>query len=219
MNVPVENQTTSVKVRDRGDIEVSEVPTTTVVTTTTTTTPPIPTDMMLIGTSSPRISLLDGSPSRPTITVTCRPRTWMQKLTEGQISEPWEEDNTSGESSVVETLPEEIPDELGHEWRVLHPFDLPGVRFPADTTSQTKDIWPKTMHWWNLSKQQSIWMKYPCGDRGTIAFTHLIMETLSIEEEVEEEEEEVEEEESGYKEDKWRGPIEDLLEGIIKMIL
>ena len=35
---------------------------------------------------------------------------------------------------MVETLPEEIPDELGHEWRVLHPFDLPGVRFPTDTT-------------------------------------------------------------------------------------
>ena len=23
---------------------------------------------------------------------------------------------------------------LGHEWRVLHPFELPGVRFPTDTT-------------------------------------------------------------------------------------
>ena len=43
------------------------------------------------------------------------------------------------------------------------------------------------------------------------------METLSIEEEVEEEE--VKEEESGYKEGKWRGPREDLLEGIIKIIL
>ena len=32
---------TSVKVCDRGEIEVSEVPTTTVVTTTTTTTPHI----------------------------------------------------------------------------------------------------------------------------------------------------------------------------------
>ena len=29
---------------------------------------------------------------------------------------------------------EEIPDELGHEWRVLHPFELPGVRFPMDST-------------------------------------------------------------------------------------
>ena len=39
------------------------------------------------------------------------------------------------DTSVVETLPEDIPDELGHEWRVLHPFDLPGVRFPTDTMS------------------------------------------------------------------------------------
>ena len=122
------------QVHDRDEIEVSEVPTTTVVTTATTTTPPIPTDMTLIGTSSPRVSLPEGSLSCPTVTVTCRPRTWMQQLTEGQISQPREEDNSSGETSVVETLPEEIPDELGHEWRVLYPFDLPGVRFPADTT-------------------------------------------------------------------------------------
>ena len=90
--------------------------------------------MTVIGTSSPRVSLPEGSSSCPTITATCRPRTWMQQLTEGQISEPREEDNSSGETSAVETLPGEIPDELGHEWRVLHPFDLPGVRFPTDTT-------------------------------------------------------------------------------------
>ena len=56
---------------------------------------------------------------------TCRPRTWMQQLTEGQISEPQDGDNITGDSSIVETLPEGIPDELGCEWRVLHPFDLP----------------------------------------------------------------------------------------------
>ena len=134
INVPTENQTTSVEVHDRGELELTEVPTTTVVTTTTSTTPPIPMDMTLIGNSSPRVSLPEGSPSCPTVTATCRPRTWMQQLTEGQISKPREEENNSGESSVVETLPEDIPDELGHEWRVLHPFDLPGVRFPTDTT-------------------------------------------------------------------------------------
>ena len=50
-------------------------------------------------------------------------------------NEPRREDVISSESntSVVETLHEDIPDELGHEWRVLHPFDLPGVRFPTDT--------------------------------------------------------------------------------------
>ena len=31
-------------------------------------------------------------------------------------------------------MPGAIPDELGGEWRVLHPFNLPGVRFPTDTT-------------------------------------------------------------------------------------
>ena len=134
MNVPTENQVTSVEIHDRGEIEVTEVPTTTVAMTAITTTPPIPTDMNVIGTSSPRVSLLEGSSSHPTVTVTCRPRTWMQQLTEGQISEPQEEDNSSGEMSVVETIPGEIPDELGHEWRVLHPFDLPGVKFPNDTT-------------------------------------------------------------------------------------
>ena len=87
------------------------------------------------GTSSPRISLPKGSPSHPTFTATCRPRTWMQQLTEGQTNESRREDASSSESntSVVETLPEDIPDELGHEWRVLHPFELPGVRFPTDT--------------------------------------------------------------------------------------
>ena len=59
----------------------------------------------------------------------------MQQLTEGQITKSRREDATSSESntSAVETLPEDIPDGLGHEWRVLNPFELPGVRFPMDT--------------------------------------------------------------------------------------
>ena len=126
----------STEVCESNNIEVLDVPTTTVVTTTTsTTTPPITLDTELRGTSSPRISLPKGSPSRPTVTATCRPRTWMQQLTEGQTNEPRREDVSSSKSntSVVETLPEDIPDELGCEWRVLHLFDLPGVRFPTDT--------------------------------------------------------------------------------------
>ena len=56
-------------------------------------------------------------------------------LPRDKTTEPRREDASSSESntSVVETLPEDIPDELCHEWRVLHPFDLPGVRFPTDT--------------------------------------------------------------------------------------
>ena len=94
--------------------------------------PPITTDVTLI--SSPRVSLPEGSSLCPTVTATCRPRTWMQQLTEGQISEPREEENISGDPSVIEMLSGAIPDELGCEWRVLHPFNLPGVRFPIDTT-------------------------------------------------------------------------------------
>ena len=126
MNAPTRNQVTSIEVHERDNIEVPDILTTTVVTTSVTI-PPIPLDVELIGTSSPRISLPEGSPSRPTVTAACRPRTWMQQLTEGQITEPRRGDASSSESntSVVETLPEEIPDELGREWRVPHLFDLP----------------------------------------------------------------------------------------------
>ena len=43
----------------------------------------------------------------------------------------------SGESSLSEPsllVEEEVPENLGHKWRVLHPFELPGVRFPTDAT-------------------------------------------------------------------------------------
>ena len=137
MNVPPGDLMTSTEVCERDIIEVPDVLTTTVITTTTSVTaPPIIVETELIGMSSPRISLPEGSPSCPTVTATCRPRTWMQQLTEGQTNEPRREDVSSSESntSVVETLLEDISGELGHEWRVLHPFDHPGVRFPTDTT-------------------------------------------------------------------------------------
>ena len=136
VNVPAGNQLTSIEVHERDNIEVPDVPTTTIATAAvSTTTPPITVDVKLRSTSSPRVSLPEGSPSCPTVTATCRPRTWMQQLTEGQTNEPRREDISSseGNTSVVETLPEDIPDELGHEWRVLHLFDLPGVRFSTDT--------------------------------------------------------------------------------------
>ena len=54
----------------------------------------------------------------------------MQQIAEGQINEPVRENTVSDESnlSTIDVVPEEIPNELGHEWRVLHPFELPGVR-------------------------------------------------------------------------------------------
>ena len=119
----------STEVHERDVVEVPDVP------VTTTATPPVTLDVEPRGTSSPRISLPEGSPSCPIVTATCRPRTWMQQLTEGQITESRREDASSSESntSAVETLPEDIPDELGCEWKVFHPFELPGVRYPIDT--------------------------------------------------------------------------------------
>ena len=39
-------------------------------------------------TGSPTNFLLNGLPSRPTATATCRPWTWLQCVLEGQINEP-----------------------------------------------------------------------------------------------------------------------------------
>ena len=127
-SVTAGSQLASVEVHERDVVEVLDVP-------TTTTSLPMNIEVEPRGTSSPRISLPEGSPSHPTVTATCRPKTWMQQLTEGQTSEPRREDASTSESntSAVETLPEDILDELGREWRVLHPFELPGVRFPTDT--------------------------------------------------------------------------------------
>ena len=136
-NIPVGDQRTSVEVHVRDDIEVLEVLTTTVVTTTIPTpTSPNIADTDPRGTGSPWISLPERTVPHPTVTATCRPRTLMQQLTEGQTAEPRREGDSSNESleTIEETIPGEIPDELGHEWRDLHPFDLPGMRFHTDTT-------------------------------------------------------------------------------------
>ena len=136
LNVSMENQIAPDREQSRDVLEVIEVLTTTVpITNVTITSPPI-TNVAVTDTSGPRVCLPESSPPGPTVTATCRPRTWMQQLTEGQTTEPQREDTSSSEHevSMVETLPEEIPDELGHEWRVLHPFDLPGVRVPSETT-------------------------------------------------------------------------------------
>ena len=89
-------------------------------------------------TISPWTYLPNGSPPRPTATATCRPQTWVQCISEGQIDEHSREDEDSLESEPLEPLVlQGLPDELGPEWRVLHPFEIPGVRFPMDDTPPT----------------------------------------------------------------------------------
>ena len=79
-----------------------------------------------------------GMPPRPTATATLRPRTWVQRISEGQIEEEQPRDEDSEESDTLEPLVMEgLPDELGPEWRVLHPFEIPGVRNPMEDTPPT----------------------------------------------------------------------------------
>ena len=70
------------------------------------------------------------------MTATCRPQTWVQHVSEGQTNDPPPEGTGSAESSLAEPslLAEGIPENLGHEWRVLKPFEITGVRFPTDNT-------------------------------------------------------------------------------------
>ena len=74
------------------------------------------------------------------------------------------------------------------------------------------------MHWWNLSKQQNIWMMFPPGDKEITDFTLHDMVILFTEEEVEEEVEE-EEGESGFSKGKWIDLMEDLEEDMFKVII
>ena len=107
-SIPTGSQLATTEVCERDVVEMPDIPTTTIATTTSITTLPVTLDVEPRGTSSPRISLPKGYLSHPTVTAACRPRTWMQQLTEGQTTEPRGEDASSSESntSMVETLPE-----------------------------------------------------------------------------------------------------------------
>ena len=103
--------TSEVSDRNENDVPV----TSTSVVTTTSVVPEA--EAMETKTRSPRTFLPNGSPSRPTATATCRPRTWVQCISEGQLNEPIPDDAHSTESGQTETsvLAEEIPEELGCE--------------------------------------------------------------------------------------------------------
>ena len=87
-------------------------------------------------TGSPRMFLPNGSPSRSTMTATCRQQMWVQHVSEGWTNGPPPDGTGSGQSSLSgpSLLEEGVPENLGHEWRFLHPFEIPGVRFPTDST-------------------------------------------------------------------------------------
>ena len=75
------------------------------------------------------------------MTATCRPQTWVQRVSEGWTSVPHPDSSDPGAGSppgLFSLINEEVPENLGCEWRVLHPFEIPGVRFPMDITLPTQ---------------------------------------------------------------------------------
>ena len=125
------------------------------------------------------------------------------KSLRGRSNEPTRENASSNESSLsaIEVLPEEIPDELGHEWRVLHPFELQGMRFPMDSTPLNQRRLAENDAVVELIQTTEYLEDTPtCGNKETIDFTPLDMVTPSTEEEAEEEVD-VEEDKNGSMKD------------------
>ena len=160
------------------------------------------------GTRSPRIFLSNGSPSRPTATATCQPRTWVQCISEGQTNEPTQEDIHSTESSATETsvLAERVPEELGQEWRILHPFEIPGVRFPTDATPPNQRRLAENDALVELIQANEYLKDTPTWGQRDYQLYPLGMVIPSIEEE---EEVEVEEDGNGLVKDLQKGQMED----------
>ena len=149
-------------------------------------------------TRGPRTFLPNGSPSRPTVTATCRPQTWVQCVSVGQTNDPPPEGTDSAKSSLSEPslLAEGIPVNLGHEWRILHPFEIPGVRFPTDNTPPNQRRLAENDALVELIQTTEYLGDTPTWEQRDYEFYPLDMVTLFIEEE-EGTEEEAEEEENG----------------------
>ena len=77
------------------------------------------------------------TPPRPIATATLRPRMLEQRKSEGQVEEQSQDDDGSENETIEPFVMEGLPDELGPEWRILHPFEIPGVRNPTEDTPPT----------------------------------------------------------------------------------
>ena len=157
-------------------------------------------------TRSPRTFSPSTSPSRPTATATCQPRTWVQCILEGQINEPTQEDTCSSESSETSVLAERVPEEWGQEWRVLHPFEIPGVRFPTDATPPNQRRLAENDALVELIQTTEYLEHTPMWGQRDYQLYPLSMVIPSIEEE---EEVEVEEDGNGLVKDQQKGQMED----------
>ena len=78
------------------------------------------------------------TPSRPIVTATLRPRVLEQSKTEGQVEDQSQKDDGPENETIKPFVMEGQPDELGPERRIVHPFNIPGVRNPTEDTPPTQ---------------------------------------------------------------------------------
>ena len=117
----------------------TEVPVTTMTDVSQPDTPPTTSaseiehpEPSLVGTFPP-----SETPPRPIATATLRPRMLEQRKSEGQVEEQSQDDDGSENETIEPFVMEGLPDELRPERRILHPFDIPGVRNPTKDTPPT----------------------------------------------------------------------------------
>ena len=94
-------------------------------------------------------------------------------------------------------MEEGVPQNLGHEWRDLHPFEIPGVRFPTDNTPPNQRRLAENDALVELIQTTEYLEDTPMWGQRDYQFYPLGMVTLLIEEE-EGAEEEVEKEENRW---------------------
>ena len=107
-----------VLIRPSEEVPITTTAGTTIETSTFATTSTVPTTPSTAtaadaGMGSPRSFLPNGFPSRTTVTATCRPQTWVQRISEGWTNASPPDDTELGESdlhgpslSVEEEVPE-----------------------------------------------------------------------------------------------------------------
>ena len=103
---------------------------------------------------------------------------------------------------------------MGCEWNVLHPFEIPGVRFPTDNAPPNQRRLAENDALVDLIQTSEYLEGTPMWGQRDYMFYPLGIETLFIEEE-EVAEEEVEEEESGWARDHLKEKLSEDLGGVL----
>ena len=118
----------------------TDVPVTTTVSVPQTDTPPVTSVPVEIEHQEPETSpvrtfLPNGLPLDLLLQLHLGLEQGELRIAEGRVEEQSQDDEDSEENDTLEPLVlEGLPDELGPEWRILHPFEIPGVRNPTEDT-------------------------------------------------------------------------------------